>query len=178
MIFVFGGSVLRLWVLWSVLSLVFGFIFPCSSVASVLLVVVVFSFANGVLVVSWLPFGMMFSLSTFSLSLSCDFVVCPGLSRAYHCDGWVGWLAVFWFAIRPCAGSCLSCCLVVLCVICLFRSSFYVGVGFDSPASLACWYTPVWDGTVFDGVVGMSGGHCTHPTGGPAIRLKHKNLVL
>ena len=20
----------------------------------------------------------------------------------------------------------------------------------------------------------MSGGHCTHPTGGPAIRLKHK----
>ena len=170
MIFVFGGSVLRLWVL----SLVFGFIFLCSSVASVLLVVVVFSFANGVLVVSWLPFGMMFLLSTFSLSLSCVFVVCPGLSWAYHCDGWVGWLAVFWFAIRPCAGSCLSCCPVVLCVICLFRSSFYVGVGFDSPASLACWYTPVWDGTVFDGVVGMSGGHCTHPTGGPAIRLKHK----
>ena len=28
--------------------------------------------------------------------------------------------------------------------------------------------------TVFDGVVGMSGGHCTHPTRGPAIRLKHK----
>ena len=44
-------------------------------------------FANGVLVVSWLPFGMMFSLSTFSLSLSCFLVVCPGLSRAYHCDG-------------------------------------------------------------------------------------------
>ena len=36
---------------------------------SVLLVVVVLLFANGVLVVSWLPFGMMFSLSTFSLSL-------------------------------------------------------------------------------------------------------------
>ena len=34
-------------------------------------------------------------------------------------------------------------CLVVLCVICLFRSYFYVGVGFDSPASLACWYNPV-----------------------------------
>ena len=34
-------------------------------------------------------------------------------------------------------------CPVVLCVICLFRSYFYVGVGFDSPASLACWYTPV-----------------------------------
>ena len=47
-------------------------------------------------------------------------------------------------------------------------------MGFDSPARLACWYTPVSDGTVFDGVVGMSGGHCTHPTGGPAIRLKHK----
>ena len=61
-----------------------------------------------------------------------------------------------------------------LCVICLFLSYFYVGVGFDSPASLACWYTPVSDDTVFDGLVGMSGGHCTHPTGGPAIRLKHK----
>ena len=76
MIFVFGGSPLRLWMLWSVLSLVFGFIFLCSSV---LLVVVVFLLANGVLVVSWLPFGMMFSLSTFSLSLSCVFFVCPGL---------------------------------------------------------------------------------------------------
>ena len=29
---------------------------------------------------------------------------------------------------------------------------------------------------MFDGFVVMSGGHCTHPTGGPAIRLKHKNL--
>ena len=28
-----------------------------------------------------------------------------------------------------------------------------------------------------DGVV-MSGGHCTHPTGGPAIRLKHKKLLV
>ena len=27
---------------------------------------------------------------------------------------------------------------------------------------------------MFDGFVVMSGGHCTHPTGGPAIRLKHK----
>ena len=27
---------------------------------------------------------------------------------------------------------------------------------------------------MFDGLVVMSGGHCTHPTGGPAIRLKHK----
>ena len=27
---------------------------------------------------------------------------------------------------------------------------------------------------VFDRLVVMSGGHCTHPTGGPAIRLKHK----
>ena len=24
----------------------------------------------------------------------------------------------------------------------------------------------------------MSSGHCTHPTGGPAIRLKHKNIFL
>ena len=23
----------------------------------------------------------------------------------------------------------------------------------------------------------MSGGHCTHPTGGPAIRLKHKKKL-
>ena len=23
----------------------------------------------------------------------------------------------------------------------------------------------------------MSGGHCTHPTGGPAIRLKHKKTL-
>ena len=79
MIFVFGASVLRLWMLWSVLSLVFGFIFLCFSVASVLLVVVISLFANGVLVVWWLPFGMMFSWSTFSLSLSCVFLVCPGL---------------------------------------------------------------------------------------------------
>ena len=28
---------------------------------------------------------------------------------------------------------------------------------------------------MFDGLVVMSGGHCTHLTGGPAIRLKHKN---
>ena len=27
---------------------------------------------------------------------------------------------------------------------------------------------------MFDGFVIMSGGHCTHPTGGPAIHLKHK----
>ena len=27
---------------------------------------------------------------------------------------------------------------------------------------------------MFDRFVVMSGGHCTHPTGGPAIRLKHK----
>ena len=27
---------------------------------------------------------------------------------------------------------------------------------------------------MFDGLVVMSGGHCTHPTGGPAIRLKRK----
>ena len=30
---------------------------------------------------------------------------------------------------------------------------------------------------MFDGVVVMSGGHCTHPTGGPAIRLKQKKNV-
>ena len=30
---------------------------------------------------------------------------------------------------------------------------------------------------MFDEVVVMSGGHCTHPTGGPAIRLKHKKNV-
>ena len=29
---------------------------------------------------------------------------------------------------------------------------------------------------MFDGFVVMSGGHCTHPTGGPAIRLKHKKI--
>ena len=29
-------------------------------------------------------------------------------------------------------------------------------MGFDSPASLACWYTLVWDDTVFDGLVGIS----------------------
>ena len=27
---------------------------------------------------------------------------------------------------------------------------------------------------MFDGLVVMPGGHCTHPTRGPAIRLKHK----
>ena len=27
---------------------------------------------------------------------------------------------------------------------------------------------------MFDGFAVMSGCHCTHPTGGPAIRLKHK----
>ena len=31
---------------------------------------------------------------------------------------------------------------------------------------------------MFDGFVVMSGGHCTHPTGGPAIRLKHKKNYL
>ena len=36
-----------------------------------------------------------------------------------------------------------SCCPVVSCVICLYRSYLYVGVGLDSAASLACWYTPV-----------------------------------
>ena len=51
MIFVFGVSVLRLWMLWSVLRLVFGFIFLCFFVASVLLVVVVSVFAKGVPVV-------------------------------------------------------------------------------------------------------------------------------
>jgi len=34
--------------------------------------------------------------------------------------GWVGRLAAFWLAIRPCAGSCLCCCplcyIFVLCV--------------------------------------------------------------
>ena len=30
---------------------------------------------------------------------------------------------------------------------------------------------------MFDGFVVMSGGHCTHPTGGPAIRLKHKKTL-
>ena len=31
---------------------------------------------------------------------------------------------------------------------------------------------------MFDGFVLMSGGHCTHPNGGPAIRLKHKKTYL
>ena len=30
---------------------------------------------------------------------------------------------------------------------------------------------------MFDGLVVMSGGHCTHPTGGPAICLKHKKTM-
>ena len=31
---------------------------------------------------------------------------------------------------------------------------------------------------MFDGLVIMSGGNCTHPTQGPAIRLKHKKTYL
>ena len=31
---------------------------------------------------------------------------------------------------------------------------------------------------MFEGVVVMSGSHCTHPTGGPAIHLKHKKTYL
>ena len=127
MIFVFGGGVLRLWMLWSVLSLVFGFIFLCSSVASILLVVVVSLFANGVLVVWWLPFGMMFSWSTFSFSLSCVFVVCPGLFSG---------VPLLWRWISRLTGGLLIChsplrwvMLVLLsnclCVICLFRSYFF-----------------------------------------------------
>ena len=61
------------------LRLVFGLIFFCFFVASVLLVVVVSVFANGVPVVWWLLFRMMLSWYTFSLSLSCVFIVCPGL---------------------------------------------------------------------------------------------------
>ena len=71
------------------------FLFLCSSVASVLLVVVVFLFANGVLVVLWLPFGMMFSWSTFSLSLSCVFVFMSwpflGRTTAFAMDESVDW---------------------------------------------------------------------------------------
>lgn len=32
--------------------------------------------------------------------------------------------------------------------------------------------------TDVSGLVGMSSGHCTHPTGGPAIRLKYKKTYL
>ena len=79
MIFVLEVSLPRLWTLWSVLSLVFGFIAPCFFVASVRIVVVVNLFVNGALVVWWLLCTIMFSWYTFSFSPLCIFVVCPGL---------------------------------------------------------------------------------------------------
>ena len=37
---------------------------------------------------------------------------------------------------------------------------------------------PLRQTTVVSGLVGMSGGHCTHPTGGPANRLKYTSSGL
>lgn len=73
---VLGVTVLRLS---NMLSLVFGFIFPCFSIVSLLIDVVGVSlFTSGVPVVWWLLYRMMFSWSTFSFPLLCVFVVYPG----------------------------------------------------------------------------------------------------
>ena len=86
--------------------------------------------------------------------LSCVFLLYVlAFSGAYQRlgVGGVRRLAALWLAIRPCAGSYLSCCPVVPCVTCLYCWYLYVGVGFVLVQPRLRW-------TVFYGLVGMSGG--------------------
>lgn len=64
-------------------------------------------------------------------SLVCCFLVCPGLFLGVNqClgIGWVCELVAFWFAICPCAGSCLCCCPLLLCAFCTVHT-FLLGWG-------------------------------------------------
>ena len=120
----------------------------------------------------------MFSWSTVSFSLLCVFVVCPdliwGVPRPWR------WMSRSTGGFSTCHSpfSLSHACPIVLFPLCYLFIPFvlFVGAGFLFPGVFGVLVHPRFRLNVFDGLLGMSGGHCIHPTRGPAISLKHKKL--
>ena len=84
-----------------------------------------------------------------------------------------------WFVILECKSDEASPgCNPFVCLSCIrYVVLIFVEAGFDPPAKLASWCSlrlgvpSPSHGVGFDA---MSRSHCTHPTGGLHVRLKHK----